>query len=183
MCGLAGIVAWDDRFRIGHATLEAMSGRVAHRGPDGSGRFRDRAVHRDGATLDIALVHARLSIIDHAGGGQPMVRAGHSDATRPVAVVFNGCIYNHRELRRDLTGLGLRFLSDHSDTETIVHGTSAWGSGLADRLDGMFAYAAWDSARARLVIARDQAGEKPLYLGVLGPDAIAFASSFPSPRR
>jgi asparagine synthase (glutamine-hydrolysing) len=162
---------------IPEAWLDALYAGIAHRGPDGSGRFRDRAVDADGATIDVALVHARLSIIDHAGGGQPMVRPGHADATRPVAVVFNGCIYNHRDLRRDLVGLGHRFLSDHSDTETIVHGTSEWGSGLADRLDGMFAYAAWDSARARLVIARDQAGEKPLYLGVLGPDAIAFASS------
>jgi asparagine synthase (glutamine-hydrolysing) len=185
MCGIAGIVRRIEAGRkvpppgvsIPEAWLDQLDRGVAHRGPDGQGRFRGRAAAPDGATVDVALVHRRLSILDHAGGGQPMV------SERPggtVGVAFNGCIYNHRELRRELAGLGHAFATDHSDTEVLVHGTREWGAGLARRLDGMYAYAAWDQARATLVLARDQAGEKPLYLWWLGEGLLAFASTMPA---
>src|SRR5690606_23462283 len=95
-----------------------------------------------------------------------------SDGSAPerdvVAVVFNGCIYNHRELRRELEWAGHEFQTDHSDTEVIVHGFREWGEGAWARLDGMFAAAVWDRASGRLILARDRMGEKPLYAASVG---------------
>lgn len=191
MCGIAGILRRHERgaavppaeVSIPEAWLDALDAGIAHRGPDGRGRFRDRAVSSAyGTTFDVALVHARLSILDHAGGAQPMVRPTHVKPEvraggHRTAVVFNGCIYNHRALRGELAADGYEFLSDHSDTEVLVHGSSADALGLPARLDGMFAYAAWESMGPLLILARDQAGEKPLYYVELGADAIAFAST------
>ncbi len=187
MCGIAGILRRYERgaavppaeVAIPKAWLDALDAGIAHRGPDGRGVFRGRSIAADGATVDVALVHRRLSILDHSGGAQPMVGC-RERGPGEIAVVFNGCIYNHRELRRELMGLGHRFESDHSDTEVLVHGTRQWGGGLARKLDGMFAYAAWDAAKGSLVLARDQAGEKPLYELWLAEDTLAFASSMPS---
>lgn len=178
MCGIAGILrvtpvsAGPEALRhalsrphaeaIPEAWLDTLDASIKHRGPDGQGRFRDRAMRHDGAVVDVAFVQRRLSILDHVGGKQPMTADG-------VTVVFNGCIYNHRELRRALVGLGHEFASDHSDTEVLVRGWKAWGSSLWERLDGMFAVAVWDHARAELVLARDKAGEKPLYLATVNP--------------
>lgn len=193
MCGIAGILrTWqpgeappDPLDAIPEAWLDILDDSIKHRGPDGQGRFRDRAVRPDGTVVDVAFVHRRLSIIDHAGGHQPMVhdaqrlrpdltyargetpRLAHElcpASERPdlVAVVFNGCIYNHRELRAELEGLGHRFETDHSDTEVLVHGWRAWGFALQDRVDGMLAQLLWDRPRAQLVVGRDLAGEKPI---------------------
>ena len=139
--------------------------RIAPRGPDGAGLLRDRAVGPGGRTVDVALIHHRLSIIDHAGGGQPMrSEAGRGGAPAPlVAIAFNGCIYNHRPLRLELAGMGYPFASDHSDTEVILHGYRAWGRGVFARLEGMWAVLIWDAARAELIAHRDRFGEKPLY--------------------
>jgi len=168
---------------IPEAWLDILDESIKHRGPDGAGRFRDRAVRPDGAVVDIALVHRRLSIIDHAGGHQPMVHDG--ERLRPdltygpgdtpilaheaapgvplVAVVFNGCIYNHRELRTELEASGHRFETDHSDTEVLVHGWRAWGLRLVEEIDGMLAALTWDRSTGQLAAGRDAAGEKPLW--------------------
>jgi asparagine synthase (glutamine-hydrolysing) len=167
MCGIGGILrVWPagvepppPEVSIPEAWLDALDESIKHRGPDGAGRFRDRAVRADGVVIDVGLVHRRLSIIDLEGGGQPMVSEG---AGGRVAVVFNGCIYNHAALRKELAGLGHVFVTDHSDTEVLVHGWRAWGTGLVDRLEGMFAMLVWDGAAGTLLAARDTFGEKPL---------------------
>mgnify|MGYP002377377350 CR=1 FL=1 len=103
--------------------------------------------------------------------------------TDAVAVVFNGCIYNHREIRRELESLGVRFSSRHSDTETLVQGWAMWGEELLPRLDGMFAFAVFDRRRARLTLVRDRAGEKPLYFAHTTSESsacFAFASTPPA---
>jgi len=182
VCGIAGILrvtslSGDEAAHVGlipQAWLDLLHRHIAHRGPDGHGTFRastTRAAKPGGVErVEVALTHARLSIIDHAGGAQPMVKtfldpSAARDAR--LAVVFNGCIYNHRALRRELEGRGARFASDHSDTEVLLHGYEAWGERLVDRLDGMWALAIWDGARGRLMLSRDGALEKPLYVGEL----------------
>ncbi|MCW5766411.1 MAG: asparagine synthase (glutamine-hydrolyzing) [Phycisphaeraceae bacterium] len=183
MCGVAGIVRFLPADAppgpdIEDAWLDALDAGIRHRGPDGQGRFRDHATTADGSRVHVALVHRRLSIIDHAGGGQPMVVRG--DRGDRVAVAFNGCIYNHRPLRAELQARGHAFGTDHSDTEALAIGVRAWGERVAERLDGMYAVAAWDSRHARLLLMRDPAGEKPLYLAPLGPGTLAFASTVPA---
>lgn len=175
MCGIAGILKVHPpgsdvpppEVAIPESWLDILEESIKHRGPDGQGRFRDRATRPDGSIVDVALVHRRLAIIDLAGGQQPMVseRGPHPDKPRNgrVAVVFNGCIYNHRELRRELQSAGHKFVTDHSDTEVLIHGWREWGHGLFAKLDGMFAVAIWDAASAFLVRARDRFSEKPLY--------------------
>jgi len=231
MCGIGGILrihppgaAPPPESSIPESWLDLIDESIKHRGPDGKGRFRDRVTRPDGSTVDVALVHRRLSIIDHKDGWQPMVQGGaallsregepyretpthvcprcaertrsvsagprqpptppnaprasdqssFSDAlsnpaltlgVRPLlAVVFNGCIYNHRELRRELEAAGHIFATDHSDTEVLLHGWSEHAINLFPQLRGMFALAIWDRSRAQLALARDLAGEKPMYL-------------------
>jgi len=158
MCGLAGFAGAGDR-----ADLARMSSAVAHRGPDGCGEYVDEAAR-------VFLAHRRLAIIDLGGGAQPMW-----DAKGEIGVVFNGEIYNHLELRRELEALGHRFRTDHSDTEVLVHGYRAWGEGLPARLNGMFAFVAYDRPRRRLFAARDRFGKKPFYYSH-GAGGLAFAS-------
>lgn len=146
MCGLAGFVGAGDR-----ADLAAMNARIAHRGPDGEGLYQDPA-------HPVFLGHRRLSIIDLEGGAQPMASADGG-----IVVVYNGEIYNHRELRAELEARGHVFHTDHSDTEVLVHGWREWGEELPIRLNGMFAFAIWDRARRTVFLARDRFGEKPLY--------------------
>jgi asparagine synthase (glutamine-hydrolysing) len=146
MCGLAGFSGPGDR-----RDLLAMTRAMRHRGPDGEGFYID-------AVTGVHLGHRRLAILDIAGGGQPMW-----NETESVAVVHNGEIYNHLELRQLLTARGHRFRSDHSDTEVLVHGYEEWGGELPRRLNGMFAFAIFDRDRRRIVLARDRFGEKPLY--------------------
>ena len=155
MCGLGAILRTDGG-PIDEAWLGVLSRRIGYRGPDGMGRFLDRSKH--GAR--VALVHHRLSILDHAGGGQPMTLATGDDL---ITVVFNGCIYNHRDLRRELERRGHAFSSDHSDTEVLLHGHREWGPALPDHLEGMYAYVIWDRASGAIACARDPFGEKPLY--------------------
>src|SRR5574340_598351 len=146
MCGIAGFVGQGD-----DQTLSLMMGAIAHRGPDSSGSFRS-------PELGAFLGHRRLSIVDIEGGSQPMC---NEDGL--IQVVFNGEIYNHRELRNELVARGHVFRTDHSDTEVLVHGYEEWGNGLPQRLNGMFAFAVLDISQRRLVLARDRFGEKPLY--------------------
>ncbi|MCW5776550.1 MAG: asparagine synthase (glutamine-hydrolyzing) [Phycisphaeraceae bacterium] len=251
MCGIGGVLrVWRSAGEappstfdaIPEAWLDVLDESVKHRGPDGRGRFRQRIVRPSGEVVDVALIHRRLSIIDHAGGAQPMVlgaptrpspspglqsgvpstsgaiglpptEVGGSESeclisregapyeplrahTCPkcgpgvVAVVFNGCIYNHRELRRELEAAGHEFFTDHSDTEVLLHGWREWGGGIPDRLNSMHAFALWDETSVcrwhsidEVVIERDAAGQKPVYrmLSGLGWGAVvttAFGSSW-----
>jgi asparagine synthase (glutamine-hydrolysing) len=146
MCGIAGFVGAG-----GSADLQRMTRRLTHRGPDAEGYFEK-------ADAGVFLGHRRLSIIDLAGGAQPMVSADGS-----LAIIFNGEIYNHSELRRELLGKGHVFATDHSDTEVLLHAWREWGEGMLSRLNGMWAFAIHDSRTGRLFLARDRFGKKPLY--------------------
>ena len=158
MCGLCGFVG------VGtHTDLAAMTSALVHRGPDDFGYYADES-------QAVFLGHRRLSIVDLAGGHQPMP---NEDGT--VYVVFNGEIYNHLDLRRALTAAGHRFSTDHSDTEVLVHGYEEWAEDLPRRLNGMFAFAIYDRRCRRLFLARDRFGEKPLYYS-LQRGVFAFAS-------
>ena len=149
MCGFAGFLDREPTRPTSPHLLGAMRRAIDHRGPDAAGEWNGPG---------IGLAHARLSIVDLAGGAQPM---GSEDGT--VQVVFNGEIYNHRELRSWLEGRGHRFASQ-SDTEVLVHGYEEEGEAFVTRLRGMFAFAAWDSRRQTMLFARDRLGIKPLYL-------------------
>jgi asparagine synthase (glutamine-hydrolysing) len=163
MCGLAGELRRDgapDR-----EALARMQAELVPRGPDGEGAWCDGP---------LGLVHRRLAVIDlSARGGQPMV-----DEALGLAVVFNGCIYNHRELRAELERAGHAFAST-SDTEVLLKGWAEWGEGMLDRFAGMFAFALWERASGRLVLARDRLGVKPLYLTEVD-GALRFASTLPA---
>jgi asparagine synthase (glutamine-hydrolysing) len=148
VCGICGIA--DLRGRpVDPGVLAAMNETLVHRGPDSAG------MHVDGG---VGLAMRRLSIIDLAGGEQPI-----ANETGDVNVVHNGEIYNHAELRADLERRGHRFRTDHSDTEVLVHLYEEYGPSFASHLRGMFAIAIWDAPKRRLVVARDQFGIKPLY--------------------
>jgi asparagine synthase (glutamine-hydrolysing) len=163
MCGIAGIF---DRSGapVDRRLLERMTTAVAHRGPDGEGYFIDQ---------EIGLGHRRLSIIDIDGGAQPIANADGS-----LQIVFNGEIYNYLELREELVALGHRFKT-RSDTEVIVHAYEQWGTAGVDRLNGMFAFAIWDTRRRTLLLARDHLGIKPLYYTTTGTQLL-FASEIKS---
>ncbi|HEY0673342.1 MAG TPA: asparagine synthase (glutamine-hydrolyzing) [Longimicrobiales bacterium] len=148
MCGIAGYATFDPRATVDTAHLRAMLSCLSHRGPDDEGEFVDQGV---------VLGHRRLSVIDVAGGHQPLYGA------RPSTVVIcNGEIYNYRELARQLRARGHQFRTA-SDTEVAAHAYDEWGPDFLDKLDGMFALVLWDGAARRLILARDRLGEKPLY--------------------
>lgn len=164
MCGLAGIFVRTPPGQpvpeIPDAWLDLLDASIAHRGPDGAGRLRDFVVHGDGSQARVALVHRRLSVLDLARGHQPMTL--DEGTPRARAVVFNGCIYNHRHLREELARAGAKFATDHSDTEVLLHAHQAWGERMTAHLEGMYAFAIWNRADGSLLLARDLAGEKPL---------------------
>ena len=167
MCGISGI------FRNGSGDpsvmedcIARMSGTLAHRGPDASDVWADRAA-------GIAFGHRRLSVLDlTAAGAQPM----HSDCGR-FTVTFNGEIYNHLDIRSELETAGnAPNWKGHSDTETLLYAVRYWGIEAAlQRFNGMFAFAIWDAHNARLTLCRDRFGEKPLFYGWIGSDLV-FAS-------
>ncbi len=160
MCGIAGVFS---QGKADAASVQTMCSSLAHRGPDDSGIVE----LADGRLI---LGHRRLSILDLSPlGHQPM-----STADRSLWTVFNGEIYNFREIRAELEALGHRFRSD-SDTEVLLAAYRAWGTDSVQRFRGMFAYALWDEARRELHLVRDRFGVKPLYYGVRG-GALAFAS-------
>ena len=152
MCGITGAVWTDQSEPISPQVLDRMTDVLEHRGPDDRGTYRDE--YDDGS--GVALGHRRLSIIDLAGGRQPI---SNEDGT--IWVTFNGEIYNYPELRESLQAAGHTFRTD-SDTETIVHLYEQEGDRFVDHLRGMFALAIWDGRRRRLVMARDRLGQKPL---------------------
>jgi asparagine synthase (glutamine-hydrolysing) len=164
MCGLAGELRFDGR-TADVTAVDRMNDCQTRRGPDGSGVWSHGP---------IALGHRRLSIIDlSVAGSQPMV-----DSPLGLSVVFNGCIYNYRQLRQELEGAGYRFFST-SDTEVIGKAYAHWGLDCVDHFLGMFAFGIYEHVSGRLVLGRDRLGIKPLYLDQNG-DRLRFASSLPA---
>jgi asparagine synthase (glutamine-hydrolysing) len=160
MCGIAGFAASsvlgpDERQRA-----RMMRDVLVHRGPDGAGLWADEHA---------ALAHRRLSIVDLAGGHQPL-----SNETGAIWVTFNGEIYNHADVRAELEAAGHQYRT-RSDTETIVHAYEQWGDECVQRFRGMFAFGLWDAPRRRLLLVRDRLGVKPLYWAQAG-DRVLFAS-------
>src|SRR6201994_4953677 len=164
MCGLMGELRFDGR-GADVAAVERGCAQLARRGPDGSGIW---------SSGPLALGHRRLSIIDlSAAGSQPMV-----DADLGLTIVFNGCIYNYQDLRRELQARGHRFFST-SDTEVIVKAYAEWGTACVEKFLGMFAFAIFERASGRLILARDRLGIKPLYVAV-SAGCLRFASTLPA---
>lgn len=161
MCGICGFIRRAGLQEKDQDILQCMTEVIFHRGPDDGGYYLDSHA---------ALANRRLSIIDLASGHQPMT---NEDET--IQVVYNGEIYNYKELRSELEGRGHRFTTN-SDTETIVHGYEEWGYNIASRLRGMFAIAVWDVKEHRLVLIRDPLGIKPLYYCITAQNDIVFGS-------
>ena len=160
MCGIAGQFNFLRREPVERETIVRMARSIAHRGPDDEGYF---------ISGPVGLGFRRLSIIDLAGGHQPM-----SDAEETVWVIFNGEIYNYRELRAELQGKGHQFRTN-SDTEVIIHGYKEWDTDVFNRLNGMFGVAIWDVPNERLVLARDAMGIKLVYYKI-DNGALTFGS-------
>jgi asparagine synthase (glutamine-hydrolysing) len=161
MCGIVGIVGREDR-QVSEGLLSRMCEAIRHRGPDEDGFYREGAV---------GLAMRRLAIIDLKGGQQPI----HNE-DRSAWIVFNGEIYNYRELRAELEKLGHRFYTD-CDTEVIVHAYDRYGAECPKYLRGMFAFAIWDERTEELLLARDRVGKKPLLYAHLDGQLV-FGSEF-----
>jgi len=159
MCGIAGIIRFDCH-PVDEERLRRMRDVLRHRGPDAEGLWIDGPV---------GLAHRRLSIVDIAGGGQPMLHRSGS-----ACITFNGEIYNHPQLKVELEGRGHRYLT-RSDTETILNIYMDAGEAFVGRLRGMFAFALWDRAEQKLILGRDRLGIKPLYYAIT-ESALVFAS-------
>jgi asparagine synthase (glutamine-hydrolysing) len=163
MCGIAGWISFQRDLRNEQATVDAMTETMACRGPD------DRGTWIDGHA---ALGHRRLAIIDLPGGRQPM--AAKAPGAGTVAMVYSGEAYNFTELRKELAARGHRFTTA-SDTEVVLHGYLEWGEAVADRLNGMYAFAIWDSREQKLVMIRDRLGIKPFFY-YRTDDGVLFGS-------
>ena len=161
MCGIAGIFNRRSHDDIDRALLARMNTIQSHRGPDDDGFHFEPGM---------GLAHRRLSIIDLAGGHQPIY-----NETGSVCVVFNGEIYNYAELAAELSEVGHQFKT-RSDTETIVHAWEQWGPGCVKRFRGMFAFAIWDRDKRQLFLARDRLGIKPLFYSQLDSGEVIFGS-------
>jgi asparagine synthase (glutamine-hydrolysing) len=162
MCGITGWISFDRDLRGASETLDAMTETMACRGPD------DRGVWAEGPA---GLGHRRLAIIDLPGGRQPMTL---ETPTGTLALVYSGETYNFTELRGELVKRGHRFVTD-SDTEVVLHGYQEWGTAVAERLNGMYAFAIWDGRNDKLVMVRDRMGIKPFYYYPT-PDGVLFGS-------
>src|SRR5262245_23207688 len=162
MCGICGIaIPKQLNRRVSESRLIAMRDTLTHRGPDDAGLYLD-----DG----VGLGHRRLSIVDLDGGRQPM-----ANEDGRILIVFNGEIYNHRDLRSELEERGHQYRTA-SDTETIIHLYEERGECAVESLSGMFSFAVWDSARRKLLLARDRLGIKPLYYALDDDGTLYFAS-------
>src|SRR5882757_541127 len=162
MCGITGWVSFGRDLRSEHATVDAMTETMSCRGPDDRGTWLSEHA---------ALGHRRLAIIDLPGGRQPMAVPPPDGQ---VAMVYSGETYNFTELRAELVGRGHRF-DTYSDTEVVLHGYLEWGDALAERLNGMYAFAIWDSRANKLVMIRDRMGIKPFYYYETS-DGVLFGS-------
>jgi asparagine synthase (glutamine-hydrolysing) len=165
MCGLVGIFDLSGKRAIPHDLVLRMNDSQLHRGPDEHGSHFEPG---------LGLGHRRLSIIDLSTGQQPLY-----NEDRSVVIVYNGEIYNYRDLIPELTRLGHRFRTK-SDTEVIVHAWEEWGEDCVRRLRGMFAFALWDRNRETLFLARDRLGVKPLYYALLADGTLVFGSELKS---
>jgi asparagine synthase (glutamine-hydrolysing) len=164
MCGIAGIVGADGQ-PIDRTALQRMGDSIAHRGPDAEGIFVDDAQR-------VGLVNRRLAVIDIAGGAQPMtIESGET-------IVYNGEIFNAEEVRRELERAGQRFRTN-CDTEVVVRGYAVWGPAVAERLNGMWAFAVWEPQHRRVFICRDRLGVKPLVYAST-PAGLVFGSEIKS---
>jgi asparagine synthase (glutamine-hydrolysing) len=152
MCGIAGWVSFERDLKREQATVDAMTETMSCRGPDDSGTW---------ISGPAALGHRRLAIIDLPGGRQPM-SADAPSGDHKVAMVYSGEAYNFEELRKELASRGHSFRTD-SDTEVVLHGYLEWGEAVAERLNGMYAFAIWDEREQKLVMIRDRMGIKPFY--------------------
>jgi asparagine synthase (glutamine-hydrolysing) len=162
MCGITGWISFDRDLTREQDTLEAMTQTMACRGPDASGTW---------VSGPAALGHRRLAVIDIAGGAQPM---SVKTPAGEVSLVYSGEAYNFVELREELRRAGERFETS-SDTEVVLRGYLRWGEAVADRLNGMYAFAIWDTRERKLVLIRDRMGIKPLYIFPT-PDGVLFGS-------
>src|SRR3954470_18706814 len=162
MCGITGWISFERDLTREQETIDEMTATMACRGPDAEGTWVDGPA---------ALGHRRLAIIDLVGGVQPM---SVSTSTGDVAMVYSGEAYNYMELRDELQRCGERFTTD-SDTEVVLRGYLRWGCALADRLNGMYAFAIWDQRDQKLVLMRDRLGIKPLYV-YRTDDGVLFGS-------
>jgi asparagine synthase (glutamine-hydrolysing) len=173
MCGIAGVISWNSRHQVTRDLLSRMSKCIAHRGPDGEGWWIN---HEQDASPDrpqVGLVHRRLAILDPDPRSNQPFTDGHGRW-----IVFNGEIYNFRELRKELESL----LPDYAwkttgDTEVLLASYAAWGEKCVDHLNGMYAFVIWDQNTRDVYLARDRMGQKPLYVLATGePNSLAFAS-------
>lgn len=162
MCGIAGFVG-----RGGIEDLKKMAALLVHRGPDGEGFYEDR-------DKSVYLGHRRLSIIDIPGGAQPMWTEDGK-----LGIVYNGEIYNHMEIRKELEIRGCKFRTNHSDTETLLLAYKEWGFRTPDKLNGMWAFAVYDKIKNEIFISRDRFGKKPLYY-TMQNGLFAFSSELQS---
>src|SRR5688500_13237712 len=160
MCGICGQLNFARNEPVERETIRRMAGSMVHRGPDDEGYY---------VSGPLGFGFRRLSIIDLEGGHQPM-----SDPDEKVWVIFNGEIYNFKELRAALEKRGHRFRT-RCDTEVIVHGYKEWGTGVLNHLNGMFGLAIWDVTNQRLVVARDAMGIKLVYYRISGGH-VSFGS-------
>lgn len=181
MCGIAGVVAWDDRCRVTRETLGRMSARIAHRGPDGDGLYLNHEGEVTPGRPQVGLVHRRLAIIDP----DPRANQPFGDGEGRW-IVFNGEIYNYRELRAELKSLKQDYVwRTDCDTEVLLAAFAVWGEKCVEHLNGMFAFAVWDERAGSLFLARDRMGQKPLYYayrsdGKSGVGVITFCSELPA---
>jgi asparagine synthase (glutamine-hydrolysing) len=165
MCGIAGVISWDEKYRVTRETLQRMSRRIAHRGPDGEGFYLN---HEQEVTPDrpqCGFAFRRLAILD------PEERAMQPFTIGDKTIVFNGEIYNFRELRAELTKLRSEYRwRTTGDTEVLLLAYDVWGEKCLERLNGMFAFAVWDERDKSLFLVRDRMGQKPLYVSYLYTD-------------
>src|SRR3954454_10002167 len=175
MCGIAGIIAWDEKHRVTRDLLLKMSASIAHRGPDGEGIYLTR--EHEPITPDtpqVGFVFRRLAILD------PDPRAMQPMTIGPLTMVFNGEIYNFRDLKSEISKLRPDYQwRTTGDTEVLLMSYEVWREKCVEKLNGMFAIAVWDEREKTLFLARDRMGQKPLYLtGTASgePCALAFTS-------
>lgn len=167
MCGIAGSIITKSNQKVNTELLHKMSDAIAERGPDGNGV----SIINDGR---VGLVHRRLAIVDLSQQArQPM-----SNCDDSIFIVFNGEIYNHTEIRKEINKIAgnIRWKTDHSDTEVIIHAYEVWGIRCIKKLRGMFAFALWDGKKKKMWLVRDRIGIKPLYYGIMD-GKINFASN------
>ena len=178
MCGINGVLAFNSKIKIEEKIIIEMRDTMVHRGPDGGGVW----IANDNS---IGLGHRRLSIIDVSEiANQPM-----SNEDDSIKIVFNGEIYNHADIRKELEEKNkYKWKTDHSDTEVIIHAYEEWGIECIHKFRGMFAIALWDSRLKELWLIRDRLGIKPLYYSI-DEDRVTFASEikallkFPNQKR